>query len=403
MFNRGNIVFQFVTLLAILSIGPIDFLAQSQISFQPVLDNRVSLSESDLAALDRGETLVNILPSRDKREIAVGGLVRIQTTAEAFLQSCRENIARENNPAILEIGKFSNPPVTDDLQELTIEDRDIEDLRNCVVHDCRLKLSTMMIDRLRQEVNWDTSNYKNQVTQVIKQMWADYVNDYLKRGNAALIQYDDKEKAIRVAENQRQLVAASSYDGLIAPRQNQGDPRPKFETIENAVVWSKIKYGLKPVIAIDHITIYKSLQDSTTRILIVSKQIYANHYFDSSVALTAFLSVPGEFSKTYLFYENRSRLDGLEGLFGKFKRRIVEDKAVESLESILHQSQLSFRARSSMNNDCSAAQIGGDQNWRRWKPGRLTVLVLILCITGLALFLGLRAYGSNSFSRDAHY
>jgi hypothetical protein len=67
--------------------------------------------------------------------------------------------------------------------------------------------------------------------------------------------------------------------------------------------------------------IYKRAQQHGAQVLIVSKQIYANHYFDSSLALTAFMDLPGQNPGSFLFYENRSRVDGLEGPFGKFKRR----------------------------------------------------------------------------------
>ena len=46
-----------------------------------------------------------------------------------------------------------------------------------------------------------------------------------------------------------------------------------------------------------------------------------------------------------LLYENRSRIDGLEGVFGKVKRGIIEDKAVCSLESVLQRFQRSLDAR----------------------------------------------------------
>src|SRR5207249_9134929 len=136
---------------------------------------------------------------------------------------------------------------------------------------------------------------------------------------------------IRLAEEQQALMAGSTstHDILSElPRPSQ----PELAIVENTIVWSQIKYGLKPVIAINHIMIYIREQKSGPQVLIVSKQIYANHYFDSSLALTAFGSITDDSPKSYLFYENRSRLDGLTGAFGKMKRGIVEDKAVDSLK-----------------------------------------------------------------------
>src|SRR5439155_296001 len=85
--------------------------------------------------------------------------------------SFRENMTRQSNPAILEIGSLRNPPSIDDLQALTIEDRDIEELRQCVVRDCRLKLSATMIERLQREVDWAAPNYRIQVNQLLTETW----------------------------------------------------------------------------------------------------------------------------------------------------------------------------------------------------------------------------------------
>jgi hypothetical protein len=47
------------------------------------------------------------------------------------------------------------------------------------------------------------------------------------------------------------------------------------------------------------------------RTLIASKQIYASHYFEASLELTALVEAkePGENSGFFLLYLNRSRLD----------------------------------------------------------------------------------------------
>ncbi|PYS42457.1 MAG: hypothetical protein DMF71_09230 [Acidobacteria bacterium] len=345
------------------------------------------------------------MPARDKREIAMCGAVHLQASAEMFLQSFRENMTRKSSPAILEIGSFRNPPSLDDLQALTIEERDIEDLRHCVVGDCRLKLSATMIERLQGEVDWTAPDYRIQVTQILKQMLVDYVRDYLGRGDAALIQYDDKWKAIRLADEQDELLAASSYDSLADAKENaRSFSKPDVTLIDNVLVWSKIKFGLKPVFAINHIMIYTRAQKAGAEMLIISKQIYANHYFDSSLALTAFLNIPGPPPKSYLLYEHRSRVDGLEGPFSKIKRGLIEDKAVKSLESILHQSQVMLDARALSVADSSAAPTALGRNWKRWRLGRLHFFVLLLWVTAFAMLIGVRAYGwKGRISQSRNY
>ncbi len=398
MLKKKLSVLVLIACFGILWLGVDDCVAQnSNAVLQQIFRDKAELAESDLTALDQGETVIKLLLARDKREIAMGGAVRVQASAESFLQSFRENMTRKSNPAILEIGSFGNPPSLNDLQGLTIESRDIEDLRQCVVGNCRLKLSAMMIDRLQKEIDWSAPDYPIHVTQLLKQMLVDYVRDYLTRGDRALIQYDDKGEPISLADEQHELLASSGYHAL-ADTNGDADNLSKSEAIlvDNAFVWSKIKFGLKPVIAVNHIMIYQRPQNIGAQILIVSKQIYANHYFDSSLGLTAFINIPGSTPKTYLVYENRSRVDGLGGVFGKVKRGIIEDKAVSSLESILQRSQRSLDARAPNQRDSSQAAVGIERKWPRWRVRRLEI-VLVLAITVFAILLGLRGYAWKGY------
>lgn len=397
----------FITFCAIVWLFTNVALAQSSdADFHRILRENIAFDEIDFAALQQGETVQKLLPVQDKREVAVSGLVRLQVPAEVFLQSFRENMLRKSSPAILEIGSFSSQPTLDDLKFLTIENRDIEDLRNCVVGDCQLKLSAMMIDRLHKEVDWDAPDYRNQVTQLLKLMLLDYVRDYLMRGDVALIEYNDKAKTIRLAQEHHALKASSSYINDVLtkfPQYLKGFPNPKLAEVESAIIWSKVKFGFKPVIAINHITIYRNENQTGPQILIASKQIYANHYFDSSLALTAFVNIPGASPGSYLLYENRSRTDALEGVFGKIKRSIVEDKAVDGLKAILEQIKVNLNARALSQTE-SVPLPDTKRSWRRWTVGGIHLFLWLLFIIGLVAMLAVSNYDWKSVvNREAHH
>jgi len=257
-----------------------------------------------------------------------------------------------------------------------------------------------MIERLQEQVNWEASDYQLQATQLLKQMLLDYVNDYRARGDSALIEYSDKRKAIRLAEEQRGLMATSSYLNDVLSGNSQylkGFSRSNLVVVEDALVWSKIKFGLKPVIAVNHVVIYQQRDESGPQILISSRQIYANHYFDSSLSLTAFVTIPGA-SASYLLYENRSRADGLEGVFSKLKRGIVESRAINSLKTILQSSQQSLEARAL--NLPGAPQVESEPSGSRWRITRGLLFLCLLWISALLLFLGRGALGwKRTFSR----
>src|SRR5206468_11799357 len=107
-------------------------------------------------------------------------------------------------------------------------------------------------------------------------MLLDYVREYLARGDEALIRYSDKENEVRLGDEQRELVASSHYFNEVGAEFRQrfnSFPKADSPNVESAIVWSKMKFGLKPVLAINHIMIYKREQDRGPNVLVASKQI----------------------------------------------------------------------------------------------------------------------------------
>ena len=349
--------------------------------FQKILQEKANFEQADFAALQLSQPIVRLAPVSDKREVAVAGVINIRAGADEFLKSYRDSMVRKSNAAILEIGGFSKEPALADLQSLTIDPRDIEDLKECVVGDCEVKLSASMIERFRKGIDWDSPDYQLKATNLFKQMLLEYVRDYRTRGEAALIEYNDKRDLVSLTTAQRTLAAASSYinDAL-------ADQKSDLRLVEDAIVWSKIKFGLKPVLAINHITIYRRDRDVGPQVLIASKQIYANHYFNASHALTAFVSVPGAASAAYLVYENRSLADGLEGPFSKIKREVVEKKAVEGLRTILQHSKFSLEGQAVAATTAELASYRS-HGWGQRLFGGIRPLLWLLVISALIALL----------------
>jgi hypothetical protein len=138
--------------------------------------------------------------------------------------------------------------------------------------------------------------------------------------------------------------------------------------------------------------VYQRKQLSGPQVLVISKQIYANHYFDSSLALTAFVRIPGANPGSFLFYENRSRADGLGGAFGKFKRGVIEDKAVNSLKIILESSKANFNRIASPGTESPLPAAKG-RSWSRLAFGKVQVAALLL----ITAFIALLAFGSYNW------
>jgi hypothetical protein len=361
--------------------------------FQKILSSKAAFAPYELSQLQQGETVVKVFPTDDQREVAVCGVVRLNVVAEQFLQSFRETIDRKTNPAILEIGRFSHTPTLHDLQGLTLDSADIDDLKECVVGRCAVKLSRAMIGRFQTEVDWQSADYRVQANNLFKRMLLEYVTNYLNRGDEALIEYVDKETLISVAREQQNLLIGAAY----LPHKSghlikDSYSKSLFRPVETALVWSKMNLGLKPVTSINQITIFKNEAETGPQVFVLSKQLYANHYFDSSIALTTFVKTLD--GGSYLYYENRSLADGLGGPFGKIKRGIVEAKATKGLSDILEHTQLNLDARASQRVE--AENSGGTRSWRKWRIGSVHLILGIVLITGFSALLVLSSYGPKS-------
>ena len=382
MRTRVNFLPIVFTLCALACLTTNAALAQSSADeFRRILNQKAAFEPADFAALEQGQTIVKLTPVTDKREIAFCGLVSLRTSADNFLSTYLDSMTRQNNQTILEAGRFGTAPAVADLQHLTIEPADIEDLKACVAGDCQIKLSAKMIERLRHEVNWQAPDYQAKAAQLLKTMLADYVRDYVARGPEALIEYNDKRDQVRLADEQQALGSASGYLNDLLRDASSG-----LRVVEEAIIWSKVKFGLKPVLVINHVKAYR--RDTGPQVLVASNQIYANHYFTSSLALTAFVSVPG--ANPYLVYENRSRTDGLVGPFSKIKRRIIENKSVEGLKAILEHSKQSMEGPAYAAAAKTAVAVHQTSSWSQRLFGGVRPLLWVLVLSALAALLLLR-------------
>ena len=129
-----------------------------------------------------------------------------------------------------------------------------------------------------------------------------------------MLQYDNDDSPLRSLDQFHMILAKSTYLAANAPefqeylKEFPDKPLPT----ERFIYWSKEKFGFKAVVSVTEVTYY---QRDPGEIVIASKQIYANHYFNGSLTLTFLFDHPLPNGKIgcYLIYVNRSRIDALDG------------------------------------------------------------------------------------------
>lgn len=295
------------------------------------LQKHLGFTQSDLNELEKGQVVTKLPKTNNKREIATFGIVRVNASREVLVKQFRDIVNFKKSEIVLQIGTFSNPPQLEDLNGLTIDDEELIAIKDCKVNDCDLKLPAEIITRFQKEVKWSAPNWREQADKLIRQMLIDYVVRYLKSGNSALGEYNDKKYSLRLADEVRSLLQQSPYINEYVPEFHQyleQFPNKLLAGTEDFIYWSKEVFGLKPVLSLTHVTIYRSENGGTDNVLIASKQIYASHYFESSLGLTAFGDERGSTGSpaSYLMYLNRSRTDVLRGSFSGMKRMLIAGK-----------------------------------------------------------------------------
>lgn len=300
------------------------------------LEKHFSFSKEDLAAVDRGKIVTKLPTTRDKREIAALGVVRLNVSKEFFLEKFMDIESFKKSEIVLQIRKLSSPPRLEDLNELTLETEHVTALKNCKVGNCNVKIPAQWIERFLK-VNWSAPNHRERATALTRQLLLDYVRGYLKEGNAALVEYNDHPYPQRLADEVRSLVDQSPHLLETATgfcKYLSEFPRMQFPGVENFIYLSKERVGgFRPVLGLTHVTVYKQKTGSPFQIIIASKQIYANHYFEGSLALTWIVDAETEAGKTgsYLIYFNRSRMDALRGGLSWLKRYLARGRIREGL------------------------------------------------------------------------
>jgi hypothetical protein len=310
--------------------------------FETFLRKQLGVSTYELNSIEKGQIVVKLPKTSETREVAVFAVMRLDVPAEFFINRVRDITTFKNSDNVLQIGKFSNPPRIEDLAGLTVDAADIDAIKRCRVNSCDLKMSAGMIERFRKEINWSTPNYRERAANLTRDILLEHVRLYLKGGNSALGEYNDKSYPVKLSEEFRSLLQPAPYMYEYLPEfQNHLETFPNASDVkvEDFMYWSKEKFGMKPVISLTHLTIYKRPRPDGMDVLIASKGIYATHYFEASLGVTGFIQSPtGHASRSYLMYVNRSRADALRGLFAGFKRSLisgsVRDGTKKSMEFI---------------------------------------------------------------------
>jgi hypothetical protein len=275
----------------------------------------ISIDAAALGRLDRGEVVVRVLPATDG-ELAVFAAARVNADPDTFAAWMNAIGELKKSRFVLGMRRLSDPPAFEDLQGLSLDDEDLNDLRSCRAGDCNVKLTTEDMETLRHAADVGGQEWKTAVQEEFRRVVWNRILAYRTTGFTGLTPYADRRRMVEPNRALGALLDRSPY------LQSSGFVHAD---VSSFFYWSKEQYGAgKAVIGVTHVEIVRSRQAGPMRVAAVSREVFATHYRNASLGLTAMTEDTS--GQRYLIYVNRSQLDLLGGIFGAWKRSVLEGR-----------------------------------------------------------------------------
>lgn len=307
----------FLMLATVLVVSPLCAFAQASLSSQlpQFLKESMKLSDDDLTAVQGGQVVTKQVESKVKQEVAVVSVAWINASREVFLKNYETAKLNVEMAAADVGGMFRQPADVADLQALTVPPNDLKEFNKCMPGACKIKGSEEAIDAFRN-LNEKAADYQAQAEALLRQQIVGYIQNYLKNGKAALLEYRDKENPVSVAGEFTDILKRSPYLDTYYPQLKnylENFPQGEIPQAKTEFYWMIENFGGKanrPTVTASQRIMYQP--EGNTETVVATKQLYANHYYEAALGLTFLVDAPDAGKPGfYLVHINRARIDAL--------------------------------------------------------------------------------------------
>ncbi len=314
---------------------------------QTFLKTHAGFSEEELRAVDQGSVIVKTVRTPSKEEVTIVGAALFKASTAFFLRMYRDIERFESGLGPLK--KLSDPPGAEDFAPLFLPEKDLEDLAECRVGDCGLKLGEESINRFQSEVEWEGSQAHQQAMALVRELALQFASSYTQGGNQALGVDRDKKKPTLVREEFEGLLENSPYILSYIPELHRyllEYPKAELEGASDFLYWALNDFGLDPILRLSHVTIYQPEEGENSSAVIASKQLYFSRYFHTGLDLRFLVQNDGDTSDEsfYLVTVSRFRSGELGGFFGGLIRKAAEEGASEGLKQYIEVSKTAIES-----------------------------------------------------------
>lgn len=299
------------------------------------LERECSLTKDHLSRLAEGEIVIVPVRSGDKKEVLLCGIVRLDRGTIPSIDELRKSLSQEANTSIQTGGGFGTPATRFDLRMLKLESADLDSLRKCKPGKCSILVSDDLLRTLASRSDWQDEDLQDLYMEDL----TEFVSSYRSRGVDAMKSFASLSVGTSLYEQNKSLIThvptLAALDPAITKYLTEY-PRVALNGAETRVGWSKVNFGLKPIVTITSATFYSTADGFP---VVITHQIYSSRYMNGSVAVAAVVSE--EDGSLDLIFADITRSDALGGLFSGIMKDVVtsegERRARKLLDSVRSQ------------------------------------------------------------------
>ncbi|MEO5814561.1 MAG: hypothetical protein ABIT20_04700 [Gemmatimonadaceae bacterium] len=305
----------------------------------------IGLSASEIEQAKRGEVVTKVLNAADRDEVALFGIVAINSSRDDVVKRVRDLPNYLKSPSRTAFGMFSTPAVATDVSSFVVEGSDFDAIKGCRPGECDVKMPAKNIEEFGKGIDWNSPTARAQVENMVRRESAVYVNNYRRGGTAAMVAYGDQKEARSAADIFKGLLAESPYLFDYVPTLHkylESYPTGSLPGVTDAIYWASDKMDrMRPILSINHVSIYSP--PNSPLALVSAKQLYASHYFLGAFTLTTILDKPDAPSGNGVYYivVQRMRFDHLPGGLLNIRGRVI-DRTHDGLKKELAQRKASL-------------------------------------------------------------
>lgn len=281
------------------------------------------LTRDEIEQARRGGVVARVLPRREDNEVFVVGLVFVDAPPAALLQGIRSTGMLRSNGRVLQAGRFSAPPVPQDLDPLEVAPQDLEDLRKCRVGDCDIRVDAATM-ATAAELHWGTPDASLKAAMALKHALLTQLQSYGQQGAAGMAVYHEDRVPDESGRELTKLLDGSPQPFPESPsflEYLKEYPRVRLPDVESFFCWSK-EAQLKPVVSVVHVSLRTVNAEEGPHHLVALVHVHDSHFYLAYAEFLRLIPERGTARGFYLVRSIRARIDPPRWLRGLLLGRI---------------------------------------------------------------------------------